>query len=123
MEDGDRNFVISSWLRSYADQQHGMSRPCFFRLYEPLVVSLVDTGIVMVAGLADVPGAILGWLAAGDSAVHYVYTKPRWRRLGVAKQLLRGSDQLAIAYTHEPPAWATLPARWSFDPLARFGDP
>lgn len=122
MTEGDRNFVLSSWLRSYAEQQTGMTRAVFFRLYEPVVVELVSRCEVVVAGLPDVGDAILGWLAASDSTVHYVFVKPRWRKLGVARRLLSDTDSLPLTYSHEPPRWVRVPERWRFDPLTRFGD-
>jgi len=122
MEPDDRNFVLSSWLRSYADQQRGIARRAFFKLYESVVVNLVGRSTVIIAGLDDVPGSILGWTAidSDDRTLHYVFVKPRWRKLGVAKSLLKDAARIDVMYTHEPPSWAKVPASWSFEPMARF---
>lgn len=118
----DRNFVLSSWLRSYADQQRGMNRRAFFKLYESVVVNLVGRSSVLIAGLDDVPDAILGWAAidADDRTLHYVFVKPRWRKLGIATTLLKDAACIDVLYTHEPPSWAKVPASWSFEPMARY---
>lgn len=123
MTDADRNLVLSSWLESYSNSLVGIDRGAFFRLYKPLVAAMVDRGGVIVAGLPDIADSVLGWMASHNEVLHYVFVKPRWRKLGVARALLEGTETLPITYSHEPPKWAHLPGGWHFDPLARFGEP
>lgn len=145
MQPGDRNYVLSSWLRSYAKAREfrGMVRAAYFRMYTPYVEAMLSRSTVVVATLPEAPTAVLGWMAVENDLLHYVHTKPNWRtrieldekrqpvklpdgktkleaRIGVASFLLQGMRDLPVKYTHEPPWWATVPSAWAYVPEARF---
>lgn len=108
MEPGDRNFILSSWLRSYigknvAQGKDGYAdvRAYFYEDYAPVIRDLVERSTILVACLEDEPSSIVAWLAAeGDDIIHYVLVKPRWRRLGVAKWLLQDLASVRAHFTH-----------------------
>ena len=122
MRDGDRNFVLSSWLRSYAEANEfrGMKRSSYFALYAPVVEVLLGRSTVMVATMPEASDVVLGWLAAEGELLHYVLTKPRWRKLGIARFMLADMKDLAVKYTHQAPRMAPIPAAWTYDSDARF---
>lgn len=144
MQPGDRNYILSSWLRSYAKAREfrGMTRGSYFRMYTPHVESMLARSTVAIATLPEAPSAVLGWMAIEGDYLHYVHTKPTWRsrieldtrrqpvmvdgrakietRIGVASYLLRDLIGLPVKYTHEPPWWASVPPTWTYVPEARF---
>lgn len=124
MRPEDRNYVLSSWLRSAAEslEFRRMARSVFFRLYAPVVVDMVDRSTVAVATLPEAPDVVLGWLAVEGDTLHYVLTKPRWRQLGIATFLLRDLAQLPAMYTHRfpPEASSLAPDTWRYEPHRRF---
>lgn len=140
MTDADRAFVLMTWLDSYAQANltirtcphchtglHHIARRLFpygvfHRLYAPIVNGAFARSTVTIAGSPEIKDSILGWMATEGETLHYLFTKPRWRKLGIAKKLLAGTESLALAYSHEPPWWAKLPQSWRYDPQARFGD-
>ncbi len=105
MRESDRHYVISSWLRSYAAKSldardYGDRRTQFYDDYAPVVRDLISRSQVIVAALPAEPDVIVGWAAVEGDALHYVLTKPRWRRLGVASWLLADYGGIPVAYTH-----------------------
>lgn len=106
MRESDRNLVLSSWIRSFAgrsadakaydDAAHGS----FSRDYARVVEALLARSRVLVACLADEQDAVMGWMAWEGDTLHYVLTKQRWRKLGVARWMLADFAGLPVAYTH-----------------------
>lgn len=125
MREEDRNYVLSSWLRSYgeAPEFRSVKRSVYFALYEPLVKDLLSRSTVAVATMPEAPDVVLGWMAVEGDTLHYVLTKPRWRRLGIASFLLADLAALPAAYTHVFPSGAAerlIPATWCYEPMRRF---
>lgn len=126
MREDDRNYVLSSWLRSYAEsgEFRGVTRAVYFALYEPLVKRLLERSTVAVATLPEATDVVLGWMAIEDDALHYLLVKPRWRKLGIAKWLLGSiGDVGGTVYTHAFPRGVgekLIPASWTYDPMRRF---
>ncbi len=105
MCEGDRHYVLSSWLRSYAakgrdSRDYGDRHSQFCDDYAPVVRSLLARSSVVVAGLRDTPDIIAGWMAFEGETLHYILTKPNFRRLGVARSMLEDFASLPVAYTH-----------------------
>jgi GNAT superfamily N-acetyltransferase len=125
MREDDRNYVLSSWLRSYAEsgEFRGVTRSVYFALYEPLVKQLLARSTVAVATLPDAPDVVLGWMAIESDCLHYLLVKPRWRKLGIGRWLLQQIGEVDAVYTHAFPRGAgekLVPASWSYDPMRRF---
>lgn len=120
MNENDRHYVLSSWLRSYA----GRSREArdyaaidaFYDDYAPVVRSLLARSQVMVASLKENADVIVGWAAIEGDALHYVLVKPRWRKLGVARWMLTEFASLPVAYTHRTSdaLRCPIPSGWSY---------
>jgi len=82
VEPGDRNFVISTWLRSAKDASK-MSKDKFFSFTRPQVERDIDNGMVVVACDAEVPGTIYGWACYRDGVLRWAYTVYDLRNRGV----------------------------------------
>ncbi len=93
----------------------------YFELYTPVVRRLVDDGVVSVAHDPELPDTVVGFRVMRDGVLHYVFTKRIFRRMGVAKWMLRdlGDD---VRYTSKP--WhfgvSLLRSGWAYDPMARW---
>lgn len=129
MRTTDEHFVLSSWLRSYADSHEarcffqGDLRPVFFAVYEPLVKAMLARSTVTVACLPENHDVVAGWLCAENDTLHYVLAKPKFRGMAVAKRLLDGMEELPVSYSHiTQPAKKRLrfPSNWRYAPEKRF---
>lgn len=120
MGPADRNYVMSSWLRSYAAKGSGSrdyaKHADFYDDYARVVRGLLARSTVLVAGLADAPDVIAGWAAWEGDVLHYVVTKPNFRRLGIATWLLQDFCALPVAYTHRTSdaALCKIPEAWTY---------
>jgi GNAT superfamily N-acetyltransferase len=124
MRDEDRNYVLSSWLRSYADSSEfrHLARGVYFALYEPVVKQLLKRSTVAVAYTADLPDSILGWLAVEGDIVHYALVKPRWRKLGIGRWMTQDLKDMPAVYTHAPTLAGSrlVGDAWTYQPMRRF---
>jgi hypothetical protein len=123
MRDDDYNYVLSSWLRSYADSGDAgdMHRGAFFRTHEPIVKDILGRSVVMVAWTRDLPDTVLGWICVeGDDVLHYWLTKRRFRRMGIATWMLGEFRALPAIYTYSTSVPGLLGTEWTYDPMRRF---
>ncbi len=119
------NLVIAGWLRTYVGERPGgIERSVMFRLYQPVVLSLIARSHVVVACDPEAHDIVLGWVAFEGPTLHYVCVKPRWQRLGVASLLLADFVELPVTYTHRTQDGMRLPVpeAWSYAPMARFAE-
>ncbi len=114
----DLQFVRASWFESY---RHGGKAPsCGYDIYSRgqsfLIRQLTDKNSVVVAFHPDQPDEICGWVCFQPAAIHYLYVKHAYRRLGIGLQLA----QLAAPqiHTHETRGGMRLAAKVGsrFDP-------
>jgi GNAT superfamily N-acetyltransferase len=120
-QDGEWNFIRAGWVRSSSTFP-----PC--RVYRPeggsmrtkwmgqrdwtAMLSARFARLERMASyaVAELEGALLGFVCWSPGALHYVYTEYRFRRRGVASELLRtaGLDEHTVA-THWTPHLELLP--------------
>lgn len=125
MRDEDRNYVLSSWLRSYAKgpEFKGIASGVYFALYEPAVRAMLERSTVAIAWTPELPDTVVGWLAVeGEDVVHYFLTKPRFRRCGVGRWMTKDLIELPAVFTHAPTLAASrlIGNAWTLDPMRRF---
>lgn len=136
----DYPLIFATWLRSY---RHGAHFPRhvphdrYFAAHHDIAEELLEDSVVRVATPPADPDVILGWsvvetLEPPDTAtpsplaVHFVYVKPAFRRMGVGRALLASvaraeAEGAPVLFTHETfalkaPEIAVHVARWTFDP-------
>lgn len=127
MVDHDRNFVLSSWLRSFATSDevwrlYGTRVADYFVDYHPVVVQLIARSTVLVAALEEEPDAIVGWAALEGPALHYLLVKSSFRRTRHGAALLQALPGVEH-YTHMTPMAASrlrLPEHWQYRPYRRY---
>lgn len=124
-EDGDLNYVRKTWLQEHAQESSWIDEVggggVYFREHGRCRDEAIRRGAVTIACRASVPSGICGFAVTerNESAlVHFVYVKPRWRKLGVARLLLRPFLGERAEYTHRTSMVRSLPipASWTFNP-------
>lgn len=111
LQDGDTNFILSTWLRShYASLQFYSSGTIivpyprddvYFQGHQDkikAVMALPGTR-AMVCVAPDEPTQIMGWIVFDDETVHYCYVKAMYRRMGIGKRLVASASS-ASKYSH-----------------------
>lgn len=94
----DFNFVISSWLnglRYGSDWFRIIDKRIYFQLYHEVITKLLQRPnvAILVMCLKDDPDVILGYSVSerredpGETLLHWVFVKPDWRHIGIAKDL------------------------------------
>ncbi len=121
MREADRNYILSSWIKSYASRSldardYGAHRREFYDDYAPVVRDLLARSQIIVACLREEPDVVVGWAAIEGDALHYVLVKPRWRRLGVARWMLTDFAALPVVVTHRTSdsGRCPIPAAWVY---------
>lgn len=106
MRETDRHYVLSSWTKSYCAkgrdtrEHYSGNWAWFFEDYTPIVQALLQRSCVTIASLQTNADVIAGWMAWEGDVLHYVVTKPNFRRLGVATWMLKGFASQAVSFTH-----------------------
>ncbi len=94
----DQAFVLDSWLRSFGQGRtwfwRGVHGDRFYSGHRKIAEDLLSRGLVLVACLEQVPDAVLGWMCVEGDCLHYVYVKSKYRKKGVARELLRHAQGL-----------------------------
>ena len=95
---GDHAFVMDSWLRSFGQGRtwvyRGVKGDRFYSGHRKVVDGLLKRSLTLAACLEEVPDAVLGWICVEKGCLHYVYVKNKYRKKGVAKQLLRHAEKV-----------------------------
>lgn len=91
--DTDKPFVMSTWIKGlyYGDSWFSLiPKDVFMSNYHPFLERLLDSpGVeVTVACLVEDPDVIVGYSVTTNTALHWVFCKKAWRRIGVARLLL-----------------------------------
>jgi len=101
--ENDTAFVFSSWLRSYrfSLQTKDIPTAFYYRCHHKLIEDILERPDVRisVACLQTDPSLIFGWACFEGPVLHYIFVKPPYRRLGIAKTLVRLSSMKY--YTHQ----------------------
>ncbi len=105
--ESDKNFIFSTWLLGlyYGDSWYSdIPKQIFMGNYHKVIEHVLNTpGIVIkVACLKDEPEVILGYsiLNSDLTAMHWVFVKKAWRKIGIAKSLIPVSINTVSNLTH-----------------------
>lgn len=93
----DRNFILASWLRGlyygstwFSEIPKGIFMANYHNVLERILSHTAT--VIKIACLRDEPETILGYSVyregAGICALDYVFVKSRWRRIGIARDLV-----------------------------------
>lgn len=101
MRSTDEGRIITDWVETH------YGRTCDGLAYKrgqwKLVKALIQCCPVLVAAYDKDPDVIFGWACTSTDAVHYVWVDKKFRRNGVAKELLSPyMKRTGVIYTHAP---------------------
>lgn len=98
-KDGDLNFILSTWLRSYYDAltqyskraqaRLAPSHDVFFQEHQRKIKETLKTAKVFILTTAEENDQIIGYIVFEGDALHFCYVKAPFRKLGVAKKLCK----------------------------------
>lgn len=97
---GDAGFLTSSWLRSFRDscQVWGVGNDTYFSRHHSVISKLVTRGVTLVLTLEEDDDHILGFVNyevfQGKLVFHYIFIKPAFRKLGLAKMILQKVEEV-----------------------------
>ena len=80
---------------------------------------LLDRCPPIVASLDGVPTSVIAWACFEPDIIHFVFTRERWQRQGLATALLEPfADKPTVMYTHQTPClrFMPLPRGWIYNP-------
>lgn len=99
----DTDFIMHNWLHTYkvSSFARGLKREVYYPYQRELIEEILSRPETetLVAVLTEEPDALLGFAAIEQDLLHYVYVKPKWRTIGIAKSLLALLPEDFI-YTH-----------------------
>jgi GNAT superfamily N-acetyltransferase len=111
--DDDLNFIRSTWMKSL--QVPPPSWPAAMRVRD----RLLDRCPPIVASLDGVPTSVIAWACFEPDIIHFVFTRERWQRQGLATALLEPfADKPTVMYTHQTPClrFMPMPRGWIYNP-------
>ena len=92
-EPQDAGFIYSSWIQAYESQNKDQPKLAVHKMHRPVVSRLMAQAITMVATVEKDRDHLLAWLCAERTSkfliIHFCYTKEAFKRLGIAKALLK----------------------------------
>ena len=137
MADGDRAFIINSWLKSYYDTPHVHWVPegTYYRFYHDRVQQVLDRCGATIACNEEDASQIFGWVCRDGKTIHYVYVKQPYRTMGIAHTLIgqaagdivcthwtRICEQSKVTLRYKPGLfWDGLALRWAKTHQAKWG--
>ncbi len=124
MKQNDLNFICSTWLRGlyYGNSWfREIDKDLFMENYNKVVHSILSKENVeaRISCLKEDPDTILGYaiLEPQRNAIHWLYTKDAWRKLGIAKHLL-GNKEKWQTVTHLTELGKSIkPKHYKFNPF------
>jgi len=105
--DEDKNFIISSWLKTYRTEGKFTRRIrpyVYFKEHEERIKRALWQAKARIACLEAEPEVIMGYAVwtpqAAHEVVHFVFVRPEFRNLGVARKLLSEVNLETCEFTH-----------------------
>lgn len=117
----DAGFIYSTWLQGLYygnDWFKQIDQETYFDFYNKIIRQLLfkKSAKIKVAALKEDPDVLIGYSVWRESTLDWVFVKPAWRRLGIAKRLI--PENIAKC-THMTKIGKSLkPKEWEFDPFS-----
>lgn len=113
----DAAFVFSYWLRDYYEHSafaKGIDKTLFMHLHHLLLERIIARSVIHIVCDVEDPSVCYGFICAEGPVLHYIFVKRRFRRLGLARRLLReaGLEAGPQAFTHLTDTFVGLRKRW-----------
>lgn len=114
----DMNFIYSTWLRGLYfgnDWFREIDQDTYFKAYQLVVEQVLTRSKVQVICLRDDHDTILSYCVSEGTKLHYIFTKPVWRKFGLAKQLIPKDIDTVTHLTNV--GRSIKPKGWKFNPF------
>jgi len=105
--EGDLHFILSSWLKTYRESGKFTRRikpQTFYQYHEERIKRLFDWPLaeVTIACTPQEPTVILGYRVSEekDHVLHWLFVRPEFQKMGIAKKLLEGFPLGECHFTH-----------------------
>lgn len=120
----DAPFILSTWLNGLYygnDWIREIEKNIFMKVYHDVIErKLYQPGVlVKVACLKEEHDVILGYSVYEGQILHYVFVKPVWRRIGLARDLV--PDDITVTSHLTGVGRSIKPERVSFNPFLIIG--
>jgi GNAT superfamily N-acetyltransferase len=116
----DLGVIYSSWLKGLYygnDWFREIDQELYFDRYHQAIEAILfrPTTLVRVMALNDDSDVVLGYSVSDGDRLHWVYVRPAWRKLGIAKAIIPAGISKV---THLTKVGRSLkPKKWAFDPF------
>ena len=111
-------FVTDSWLESYSRCRdcRAIAVDVYRIVQRDRIARCLESSRIVVATCEADPDLVIGWACGRVGRLHYVYVKARYRRQGVASELVRVvCGEGPIRYSHR--GRIRPPAGWVYEPI------
>lgn len=121
-EESDFSLIFSTWLKGlkYANSWFNeIESNSYFKHYQGVIETILNSGetTLTVAALKDSEDVVLGYSVTRlPNILHWVYVKPAWRGIGLARDLVPTTIQIVTHLTNV--GRSIKPASVAFDPFA-----
>lgn len=94
-----------------------IDKTVFFANYHQVIEALLSRAVVKVVCLADEPDVVLGYaiVSPDQTALHWVFVKKAWRKMGIARQLVPSTVNTVTHLTRI--GETIMPSDWKFNPF------
>jgi hypothetical protein len=106
----DLNFIYSTWLKSYeqdscfGEMSSNLMFTNFYRQIIDQILSKPNTKVIVLT-IPEEPMVILSYIVYEPEILHYIYTKAKFRKHGLAKKLFdyafNPSMPCVVNFTHQ----------------------
>lgn len=114
----DTGFIISTWLKGmrYGNELvKAIDKNAYFDHYHQNVERILETAQVTVCCIKDDPDVIIAYAVLGSPhTLHWVFVRPAWRRLGIAKSIIPKDTDTITHLTNI--GLSIKPNHWIYNP-------
>lgn len=115
----DKNFILSTWLKSYHTHGNEYRKPpsqIYYQEHQELIKKKLETCAVTIATTTDDETQIIGYIVSDSACVHYLYVKNLFRGFKIAKKLLQTTG--AALYSHHTSYSEQLNKGFAYNPYS-----
>lgn len=87
----DKNLILATWLKGLYNGNDWFSeidKQIYNQNYIRIIERLLMKSQVKISCLKNDQDVVLGYSVYEPNTLHYLYVKPSWRKIGIAKDLL-----------------------------------
>ena len=119
---GDKHFLYATILRGiyYGNEFYAqIDQEAYFQAYQLVLDNLFNKNgvVVRIACLPEDTSVILGFAVLEQGVLHYVYVKDAFRKQGLARQLVAGTEISSVTHITKPGNAIRKKQRWAFNPF------